>query len=109
GCADAVRRSLAAAAPRHLAKSLLFRGVAEEALGDPAAPATLAAAAHEAERLGLLPLVWPARLGRSRVPAPGAPQAAQGELDAARTAMRAIAVRLPADLASGFLTQTGES
>jgi tetratricopeptide (TPR) repeat protein len=108
-CTAAVRRSLAAGAPRHLVKSLLFRGVAEEVLGDPAAPGTLAAAAREAERLGLLPLVWPARLVRSRILASSDPQAAQGDLDAAHTAMRAIAVRLPADLTSALLTRTGGS
>jgi tetratricopeptide (TPR) repeat protein len=82
--AEAVRRSEEAAAPRHLTKSLLFRGVAEEVAGDPAAADTLASAAAGAERMGLLPLVWPARLVRSRLLAATDPDGAGAE--AARAA-----------------------
>src|SRR6266511_3297229 len=105
--ADAVRRSAAAGAPRHLAKSLLFRGVAEEVLGDKAAAATLDLAARAAEDLGLLPLVWPARLMRSRILSVAEPETAQSDLAAARAAMRAIAVGLPEDDSMALLTRTG--
>jgi hypothetical protein len=91
---DAVRRSIAAGAPRHLAKSLLFRGVAEQVLGAPSAASTLDAAARAAQDLGLLPLLWPARLVRSRILAESEPETARGDLAAAHAAMRAIAVGL---------------
>ncbi|SRR6266536_4871089 len=107
--ADAVRRSAAAGAPRHLAKSLLFRGVAEEVLGDKAAAATLDLAARAAEDLGLLPLVWPARLVRSRILSVAEPETAQSDLAAARAAMRAIAVGLPEDDSMALLTRTGRN
>jgi tetratricopeptide (TPR) repeat protein len=83
----AVRRSRAADAPRHLAKSLLFRGVAEEVAGRAEAAQTLARAAALAERMGLLPLVWPARLVRSRLLATADPLAAREEAE------RAAAIR----------------
>jgi tetratricopeptide (TPR) repeat protein len=107
--ATAVRLSRAAAAPRHLAKSLLFRGVAEQVLGSPAAAATLDLAANSAADLGLLPLVWPARLVRSRILAEVEPEAARGEWAAADAAMRAIAAGLPDDESSALLTRTGRN
>src|SRR5262249_15220730 len=107
--ADAVRRATAAGAPRHLAKSLLFRGVAEQVLGDPAAAATLDRAARAAAGLGLLPLVWPARLVRARILTTSDPEAAHSDLAAARTAMRGIAVRLPAGLSLPFSPERVEA
>jgi tetratricopeptide (TPR) repeat protein len=79
----AVRTAEAARAPRHLTKSLLFRGVAEQVAGDPGALGSLGAAAHAAERFGLLPLLWPARLVRSRLLAATHPEAARLEAAAA--------------------------
>jgi hypothetical protein len=75
----AVRASTAAAAPRHLTKSLLFRGVAEHVSGDPGAARTLDEAARSAARLGLLPLVRPAREVRARVLASTHPEAARAD------------------------------
>lgn len=49
-------------APRHVAKSLLFRGVTEAQAGLPIALETLLRSALLAESLGAEPLVWPARL-----------------------------------------------
>jgi tetratricopeptide (TPR) repeat protein len=92
--ARALRLATAASAPRHVAKSLLFRGVAEHVLADPAAVRTLDLAARAAQDLGLLPLVWPARLVRSRILAVSDPEAAQGDLAVAHAAMRAISVGL---------------
>jgi hypothetical protein len=106
---DAVRRSTGAGAPRHVAKSLLFRGVAEHVLGDPAAAATLDAAARSAASLGLLPLVWPARLVRSRILAASEPETARGDSAAADAAMRAIAAGLPPGESSALLTRTGRN
>jgi tetratricopeptide (TPR) repeat protein len=49
-------------APRHVAKSLLFLGVAQVQAGEPAeAATTLRRAATLADSLGCLPLVWPSR------------------------------------------------
>ena len=49
-------------APRHVAKGLLFLGVAQVQTGDLGeAPSTLRRAATLAESLGCLPLVWPSR------------------------------------------------
>ena len=49
-------------APRHVAKSLLFLGVAQVQGGDPdEAAATLRRASTLSESLGCLPLVWPSR------------------------------------------------
>jgi hypothetical protein len=77
-------------APRHVAKGLLFQGVAlvEDGRLD-AAAATLRRGALLAESLGTLPLVWPAR----------------AVLDAARRAVAAIAEDLPPALREGWLAR----
>ena len=60
--ASAITLAEASGAPRHVAKGLLFQGVAEVQCGDLELSAvTLRRAAGLAESLGTLPLVWPAR------------------------------------------------
>lgn len=56
-----VQRAEAARAPRHVAKGLLFQGVAEVQGGSPEAAATLRRAATLAEGLVALPVAWQAR------------------------------------------------
>lgn len=48
--------------PRHILKSLLIRGVAMKAVGDPAGDAELASMMRKADEWGVRTLVWPAAL-----------------------------------------------
>lgn len=59
--AASVERAESARAPRHVAKGLLFQGVAELQGGSDEAAATLRRAASLAEGLAALPVVWQAR------------------------------------------------
>lgn len=93
-------------APRHVAKSLLFLGVAQVQGGQPAeATETLRRAATLAERLGCLPLVWPSRavLGALLEGSDGAESAKN--LAAARSAVITIADDLPEALRGEWLTR----
>lgn len=124
----AVDRAEGVRAPRYVAKSLLFLGVARLQLGDPAAIGTLRRAATLAEGVGALPLVWPTRallgalLGAGALDQPDRPDqtdqptgadhgtdpgADAGEsaacLAAARNAVLTIAGQLPAGLRAGWL------
>jgi hypothetical protein len=93
-----------AGAPRHVAKSLLFAGVAATAQGHPdAAMDLLSRAAVLAEGLGALPLVWPSRALLGALQQQVAPEDAERSLDAARTVIREVALDLPAPLASAWL------
>lgn len=67
--ADTARgEATAAGARRHVAKSLLMRGVAQSTCGDrERAVADLLAALDQAQALGLVPLVWPAALVAARL------------------------------------------
>ncbi len=111
--ADAVQRAAGAVAlaensgaPRHVAKGLLFQGVAEVQVGElDGAAATLRRAAGLAESLGTLPLVWPARAVLGALLSDVAPTEAAASLTAARTAVRHICEDLPAALASDWLTR----
>ena len=103
-----------ARAPRHVAKSLLFLGVAQlEAADDGAAPVAvgvLRRSAMLAEELGLLPLVWPARAVLGAALATGATSSAaareaQESLESARAAVRTIAAGLPPALRQAWLTR----
>jgi hypothetical protein len=59
----AVRRATAAGAPRHLAKSQMFLGVATSVAGEAdGAIRLLRLAVNAADARGLVPLVWPSRL-----------------------------------------------
>lgn len=110
---DAVQRAAGAVAlaensgaPRHVAKGLLFQGVAEVQVGElELAAATLRRAAGLAESLGTLPLVWPARAVLGALLSDVAPAEAAASLDVARSAVRHICEDLPAGLASDWLTR----
>ena len=93
-------------APRHVAKGLLFLGVAQVqagALGE--APGTLRRAAVLAESLGARPLVWPARAVLGTLLAETDDHASTTSLDAARAAARAISADLPEDLRADWLAR----
>lgn len=102
---SAVERAERARAPRHVAKSLLFLGVAQVQLGMAEGAGSLRRAATLAEGLGALPLVWPARalLGALLMDSDEAEGAAC--LGAARSAVLSIAGNLPADLRSTWLAR----
>jgi hypothetical protein len=72
---------------------------------DAAAVATLRQAAGRADRLGLLPLAWPARLVLAYTLDRIRPEAASHELAEAVTAICAILVRLPAAEAATLLAR----
>jgi hypothetical protein len=96
-----------ASAPRHVAKSLLFAGVAATAQGQPdAAMDLLSRAAVLAEGLGAQPLVWPSRALLGALQEQATPDEARRSLDAARTVVREIAGDLPAPLASDWLERS---
>lgn len=103
----AVARSVAASAPRHRAKSLLVLGVAAHLLGRTEAPRLLDAAARQAERLGLVPLVWPARLVGAQALEALDPQAGARARAAARAAVDTLAAALPPEQAARFLSGAG--
>jgi ATP/maltotriose-dependent transcriptional regulator MalT len=98
---SALSRAEAAGAPRHVAKSLLFLGVALLERGDlDDAVATLRRCVTLADPLGLLPVLWPARalIGALAGQGPGADAAAAAAaVRDARTTVRALADDLPDD------------
>ncbi len=102
--APAVQRAEVAGAPRHVAKSLLFLGVAQIQAGrvDEAA-ATLRRSATLAESLGALPLLWPSRAVLGALLEESAPAESARCLAAARSAVIAIADDLPEDLRTVWL------
>ena len=96
----------AAGAARHVAKSLLFAGVAATAQNKPAvAIDLLSRAAVLAEGLGARPLIWPSRAMLGALQQASAPQEAEHSLEAARTVVREIAADLPAALAEDWLAR----
>jgi hypothetical protein len=107
--AAAVAAAEAARAPRHVAKGLLFQGVAELQSGSDDAPGTLRRAATLAEGLAALPLVWQARglLGALMAMEPGDEGARS--LAVARSAVLAIAGDLPATLRDEWLARPNVS
>ena len=102
---SAVERAERARAPRHVAKSLLFLGVAQVQLGMQEGAGSLRRAATLAEGLGALPLVWPARalLGALLMDSDEAEGATC--LGAARSAVLSIAGNLPVDLRNTWLAR----
>lgn len=96
--AAAVDRADQASAPRHLAKSLLFLGVAQRQVGNPTAVAMLTAAAELATQLGTWPLVWPARAVCAAEVAGSDPTRGRQHRAAARAAVARIAADLPTPL-----------
>jgi hypothetical protein len=107
---DAVNGAEAARAPRHVAKSLLFQGVAEVHAGSEDAIATLRRAAGLAEGLAALPLVWQATALVGAMLS-GDESSAEGarSLATARSAVLAIAGDLPADLREEWLARPNVS
>lgn len=102
----ALREARVARAPRHETKSLLVLGVAQAAISPDTALTSLDRSARRASALGLLPLVWPARLVRSRVlerVSVGTSEAARDHAEAVH-ALHAIAANLHADEAQMFLS-----
>ncbi|MDQ1305927.1 MAG: hypothetical protein QG671_1759 [Actinomycetota bacterium] len=86
-------------APRHVAKSLSFLGVAQQSLGDNAAMMTLGRAALLAESLGAWPLVWATRGLMAVLLRSSNPPEAERCRRSAEHAVRIIAADLPAELA----------
>jgi len=96
----------AASAPRHVAKSLLFAGVAATSHGQQGtAVDLLARAAVLAEGLGARPLVWPSRGLLGALLAASSPTESERSLDAARAVIRGIAADLPPLLAAEWLAR----
>lgn len=93
-------------APRHVAKGLLFLGVAQvEAGAEQAAVTTLRRAALLAESLGARPLQWPVRAVLGALLAERDPADAARCLRSAAGAVQAIAADLPPDLAAEWLAR----
>jgi tetratricopeptide (TPR) repeat protein len=93
-------------APRHVAKSLLFLGVAQVQGGDPTeAAVTLRRAATLSESLGCLPLVWPSRAVLGALLDGLEPQESARSLAAARSTVISIADDLPEDLRGDWLSR----
>jgi tetratricopeptide (TPR) repeat protein len=93
-------------APRHVAKGLLFLGVAQVQAGRPGeATATLRRAAILAESLGTVPLQWPVRAMLAALLADEAPAESERSLAAARRAVQAVADELPDDLRADWVSR----
>jgi hypothetical protein len=107
--AGAVSGAEAARAPRHVAKGLLFQGVAELQSGSEDAIATLRRAAGLAEGLAALPLIWQARALIGALL--GGEESAEGarSLGTARSAVLTIAGDLPQDLRDEWLARPNVS
>ena len=104
--ADAVQRAERSDAPRHVAKGLLFLGVAQVEAGREAqAVTTLRRAALLAESLGTRPLQWPVRAVLGALLAETAPAESAQCLAVARRAVESIAADLPDDLAAEWLAR----
>ena len=111
----AVARAEQAKAPRHVAKSLLYVGIAQvggaaEEEGDEQdrfaeAAGTLRRAATLAESLGCVPLVWPARALLGALVAGSDPGESATSLAASRTAVLAIASDLPPGVRAEWLAR----
>ncbi|HVF04930.1 MAG TPA: hypothetical protein VNA20_08830 [Frankiaceae bacterium] len=101
----AVERAERARAPRHVAKSLLFQGVAQIQNADLDGAAALRRSATLAEGLGALPLVWPSRALLGALLADSDPKESAASLGAARGAVLAIAGDLPDELRRDWLAR----
>ena len=94
-----------ARAPRHVAKGLLFLGVAQLHAGSDGATVTLRRAATLAEGLATLPLVWPSRALLGALLADSDPDESDRSLAAARNAVLAIAGDLPPNVREEWLNR----
>lgn len=106
GAAEAaVERAERARAPRHVAKSLLFQGVAQVTSGAAEGAVSLRRAATLAEGLGALPLVWSARAVLGAVLMGTDEVESAASLGAARSAVLTIAGDLPDALRADWLAR----
>jgi hypothetical protein len=105
----AVAGAEAARAPRHVAKSLLFQGVAELQSGSADAVATLRRAASLAEGLGAVPLIWQSRALVGALLGGAESEEGLRSLDAARSAVLGIADDLPDELRDEWLARPNVS
>jgi len=101
----AVERAERSRAPRHVAKSLLFQGVAQIQNADLDGAAALRRAATLAESLGALPLVWPSRALLGALLEESEPEESATSLGAARSAVLAIAGDLPDGMREDWLAR----
>lgn len=99
----AVDRAETARAPRHVAKGLLYLGLAQVSGDDADAVPTLRRAATLAESLGTVPLVWPARALLGALLADADRVESDRSLAAARSAVLAIAGDLPPGVRAEWL------
>ncbi len=102
---EAIDRAELAKAPRHVAKGLLFLGVAQAQSGAPDTLTTLRRAATLAEQLGTTPLIWPARALIGAMVADEDPATSARSLQAARSAVLTIAGDLPDDVREEWLVR----
>jgi tetratricopeptide (TPR) repeat protein len=101
---EAVELAERSGAPRHVAKGLLFLGVAQvESAREDDAAATLRRAALLAESLGTLPLLWPARAVLGALVAERDPGESERCLASARRAVQTIGDDLPDELRDAWL------
>ena len=103
--ASAVDRAENARAPRHVAKGLLYLGLAQLSGDDADAVQTLRRAATLAESLGTIPLIWPARALLGALLADQDQVESDRSLAAARSAVLAIAGDLPPGVRSEWLSR----
>jgi TPR repeat protein len=103
--AAAVDRAEGARAPRHVAKGLLYLGLAQVSGDDPDAVQTLRRAATLAESLGTIPLVWPARALLGALLSEDDRTESDRSLAAARSAVLAIAGDLPPGVRAEWLAR----
>lgn len=104
--AAAVALAETSGAPRHVAKGLLFSGVAQLQSGDlDLAAGTLRRAASLAESLGAVPLVWPARAMLGALVSGSNPAEGNKALVSARAVVRQLAAELPDPYATDFLAR----
>ena len=107
--ASSVERAESARAPRHVAKGLLFQGVAELQAGSPDAVGTLRRAAQLAEQLSALPIAWQARALLGALLGATAGEESARSLAAARSSVLTIAGDLPPDLREQWLARPNVS
>lgn len=103
--AAAVDRAENARAPRHVAKGLLYLGLAQLSGDNPEAVQTLRRAATLAESLGTVPLIWPARALLGALLADDDLVESDKSLAAARSAVLVIAGDLPPGVRSEWLAR----
>ncbi|HEX4654415.1 MAG TPA: hypothetical protein VH274_01595 [Mycobacteriales bacterium] len=104
-----VERAESARAPRHVAKGLLFQGVAEVQSGSDDAAGTLRRAATLAEGLVALPVVWQARALLGALLVGGSAEEGHRSLAAARSAVLTMAGDLSPEMREEWLAQPNVS